>query len=133
MRWLHNFLFPTEHQSTWFIYTIIGSLLPIIVRFLAATTGRTEWFDYTEVLFAGIAMNLSNFALAGNGDCAQREYIIGWSMIFTILLSASIMIFLLSDGSSNNWIAYSFSFIIVLLSVYINFVANRLLFKKTEL
>jgi hypothetical protein len=133
MRWLHKILFPTEHQFTWFIYTVIGSLLPIAFRLLAATSGRIEWFDYNEVLFAGIAMNLSNFALAGNINTVHREYIIGWSILFTIFLSVSIMAFLLDDGNSYNWILFAFSILVVLLSIYINYFANQFLYKKSEL
>ena len=132
MEWLHKILFPRDHKFTWFVYTIIGSSLPIIFRLLGATSGKVEWIDFKDFLFAGIAINLSNFALVGDREFEYKNHLIGLSVILMVLLSDAIMVFLITEsrGSQFLWTLYIISTVILLLSIYISYVANDAVFDK---
>lgn len=57
------FLKRNESKLIWYFAIVISSSIPMILRFLTSLDLKISSFDIKDVLFAGLAMNLSNFNL----------------------------------------------------------------------
>ena len=90
-----------KERWIWFTVTLIGSFLPTIFRYFVGFGGEIEQFDIKDVLFAGLAINLANFALINNLNVDEKTSIILMSAIFMVVLSVILCVFLAYETKSN--------------------------------
>ncbi|HYF29959.1 MAG TPA: hypothetical protein VD993_02460 [Chitinophagaceae bacterium] len=85
-----KYLNCAQYKWNWYVYTLAGSMLPVILRFFISLDCGIKMFDIKDFLFAGLAMNLSNLTLIGsdNLDAVTRERIAVVSGLLILFIAA---------------------------------------------
>lgn len=73
MGMFERYINAPEHKWAWYIGTLIGSFIPIILRFLISLDSEISSFDIKDLLFAGLAMNLSNLSLVNGKEILKED------------------------------------------------------------
>jgi len=120
-----------DNKWTWFILTVVASLLPVLFRFLAWTDFNIKIFDIKDLLFAGLAINLSNLNLVGSKEFDEKINIVLFSVLFIILFSFVLGIMLICEAFKAhttilNWLSIAGTDF----SIYQSFEANNYVFKS---
>jgi hypothetical protein len=125
-----------DYKWAWFILTFIASVSPIICRVIISIDFKINLFDIRDLLFAGLALNLSNFNLVGSKKFDDKILIVLSSIIFITCFAFIIGVVLASEAIKNppahtflDWL----SVIVAILSVYVSFEANNYVFKTVPL
>ncbi|HVZ95749.1 MAG TPA: hypothetical protein VG847_02660 [Chitinophagaceae bacterium] len=132
-----GFFSQIEGRNTkwlWFSLTILCSFIPCIARAIAATNLDISYFDTKDLIFAGIAINLSNFSLISSHIKFELKTLLSVFSTLANLFLAVILGILLSDDNNKNahstmWLSI-FCIIIVGFSVYLSYDANDYIIKK---
>lgn len=135
MGFIEKYIEGNFYKWIWFLGTLIGSLLPILARLFACLAFEINYFDIKDVLFAGLAMNLSNLSLIGSKRFKMKPIIALASGIFIFLLSMLIAIFLCAENKPPNnyqFILNIISLIFVAGAVFLSYTANNYVFKNSK-
>jgi hypothetical protein len=123
-----------EDAIVWFIIIVFGSFIPVFARFVVTMDyPHAIHLDIKDVLFSGLAMNISNFPLIGSRKLKYKGIIFGSSVFCIIAIAVGIGVFLSNetnhiDNELSNLRCISFVF--VLGSIIVSYFANRFVFKK---
>lgn len=139
---IKKYIEGNEYKWFWFFLTFGGSCLPIIARFLCGLSSSIEIFDIKDVLFAGLAMNLSNLNLVGNKKIEAKVVISLLSVALIFLCTLIIGIFLCTENSIDSTngllslkqglcILKVLSGILVAFSIYWSYNANNYVFENS--
>src|SRR5688572_5147167 len=79
-----------QHKWNWYMCTLIGSLIPMGLRFFISLDYQINMFDIKDMLFAGLAMNLSNLGLLNNNKFKQKDRIGVLSGFFIVFISVAL-------------------------------------------
>lgn len=122
-----------DYKWLWFILTFFGSFIPLILRFITSLDFNIPSFDIKDLLFAGLAMNLSNLNLVGSKKFDTKLIIVLFSALFIILIAFALGVFLRNEADKSDvstfWLK-TCSTIFVGLSIYVSYEANNYVFKK---
>jgi len=105
------------------------------IRLVVAAKANIACFDYKDLLFAGLAINLSNLNLIGSRKFEEKVSVAAFSALGIIFCCAPLMIFFMSDDNDTNTgisILKGFSIIIVILSGWFSYDANNYVIKLIE-
>lgn len=116
-----------ENKWIWFLGTLVGGFLPVFGRLIVGLSIPIELFDIKDVLFAGVAMNLSNFTLVGYKEVQNKVLIIFASALFTFFMSFLIAIYLCSgENTPKHYIILNFlSCSFCAASIFLSWVSNK--------
>jgi hypothetical protein len=121
-----------QHKWNWYMCTLAGSMIPMALRFFISLDYEINMFDIKDVLFAGLAMNLSNLNLMRN-EFEERERIAVLSAIFIIFISVALGASFIDESSSIKkpfvW-SKIISVGIVLGSVWASYKANEFVYSN---
>lgn len=117
-------------KTKWFYLTIVVSFLPLIFRFLVWTDFTINIFDIKDLLFASLAINLSNLSLVSGKDFDERINTILFSVVFAVAFAFLLGIMLMCEAlraETNilNWLAVCAS----VLTIYKSYEANNYVFE----
>jgi hypothetical protein len=125
-----------DYKWAWFILTLIASISPIICRFIVWCDFKINLFDIKDLLFAGLAINLSNLNLVGSKNFDEKVLIVMSSIIFLTFFAFIIGVALATEAIKDtpkiiclDWL----SVIVAALSIYVSFEANNYVFKTVPL
>ncbi|MEX6689253.1 hypothetical protein QTN47_17215 [Danxiaibacter flavus] len=127
---LDNFL-----KFQWFVYTLVGGMIPVGVRFLVAYNFNLEnKLDIKDLLFASLAMNISNFSLLTNDDHKLKSIFSAASGMLLVFISVAIGIYMAKENEklhhpAANWIFTGLMFIV---SIGLSYTANFTAIKTKE-
>lgn len=133
MSLIEKYIMKSENKWLWFIITICGSFIPLIFRYVVSLGfPTTSNFDIKDVLFAGLAMNLSNFNLLSSKNFKAKVVIALLSSIMIAVIAVLISIFLAKENDKINSLTLLqlLSVIFVLFSIYMSYETNNFVLKK---
>jgi len=135
MNFIENYIKGNENKWVWYLSTLIGSLLPVFFRLiLSSTNNHFEPFDIKDLLFSGLAMNLSNLNLIGHKIFDIKVVLATISAILIIFISFLITAFMFLDILKgelfNVTILEILSIFLVLGSIYLSYESNNYVFKN---
>ncbi len=125
-----------EYKWIWYLGTLFGSLLPMIIRLVISMDHKIPCFDLKDFLFAGLAMNLSNLNLIGTKSFKYKTEIALFSTACIVIIAAVIGVLFADEANTekNNLFGIkALSLLFVSLSIYVSFEANNFVFKKERL
>jgi hypothetical protein len=129
IKWIGKY----KDQVPWFFLTGVASFLPTILRFVVSTFYNISPFDIKDVLFAGIAFNLSNFSIVSVKDFPEKSQIIFISLFPLLIITTILALFLADEGNKNAvfhiW-PFSLGVVLSLSSGYYCYSVNELIVKK---
>lgn len=130
---IEKYIEGNESRWIWFITTLFGGFIPLILRFFISLGIPINPFDFKDILFAGLAMNLSNLNIFGNKNFKTSVVIAVISGAFMISISCFLGVFLCKEStnlqSSMIWLK-CISGVFVAISIKINYEAHNY-FSKT--
>lgn len=120
-----------EYKWMWFVFTLIGSFLPMGFRYLASLGFNVSSFDIKDLLFAGLALNISNLTLAGSQRSDTRVVMAGVSFFMSLIIAVFIVIFMCNEEfPTKELIGLKYlSYPVVILSGIISWQANNYVHK----
>jgi hypothetical protein len=124
-----------EHKWAWYIGTLIGSFIPIILRFFISLDCEISSFDIKDLLFAGLAMNLANFNLIAGKEVENQHKIAGLSVLWIIFISTVLGVFFHGeslDVKKNFYGLKITSGVIVLISTLASYATNQYVFNQVN-
>lgn len=121
----------------WFVITILCSFIPCIARAIASTNLDISCFDTKDIIFAGIAINISNFQLISSHIKIEPKILISLLSTIANLFLAVILGIILSDDSNTKahstfWLNI-ICILIVIVSIYLSYDANDYIIKQETL
>jgi len=121
------------NKTKWFYFTVVVSFLPIIFRILVWTDFTINIFDIKDLLFASLAINISNLSLVSGKDFDQRISTILFSLSFAVAFAFLLGIMLVCEAvrvQTNilNWLAVLAS----VLTIYKSYEANNYVFETVQ-
>jgi hypothetical protein len=136
MNILKSWIQGNENKWLWYGGTLIGSMVPLIFRLLISLDNRhVACFDIKDLLFMGLAINLSNFNLIGTRNFPYKVAIAIVSGIFILLMGFALGTVMTDESNSTPnpflWLKI-ISSCFVLFSVYMSYEANRFLFENVN-
>jgi hypothetical protein len=82
-----RYLDSAQHKWNGYMCTLLGSMVPMVLRFIISLDCEINMFDIKDMLFAGLTMNLSNLNLMNNDRLKQKERIAVLSGLFIFFIS----------------------------------------------
>ncbi len=135
MSLIEKYIEGNESKWIWFTLTLIGSLIPLILRFLVSLAFPIQSFDIKDLLFAALAINLSNFNLIGSRNFKTKTIIVIFSALLIIFISSTLGVFLCTEANTHQ-VSFlklkTISIVFFLASVYMSFEANNYVFKTVH-
>lgn len=127
LKWLAS----KEYKWLWYGGTLVGSALPILMRVFLSLDKPVPSFDLKDLLFMGLAINLSNFNLIGIQKFEYKVVVVVCSMLFVIMM-AFILGVLMNDESNHvvdpmKWMT-RLSVLCVAASAILSYAANKHIF-----
>jgi len=131
--WLLRSSFSSnERPWQWFFSVVVGGSLPLIVTFFVEIDSETgNYLKMADVVFLGLAFNVSNLTLVGDRKNFDRKpFVVGFSYTFLILLAFCLgRIYSKPDSTLEfKWITGG----LVLISAYVSFEANHFVMKHAK-
>jgi hypothetical protein len=122
---------------SWYSIALLISFLPVIIRLIVCIAVPSAIaFDIKDILFSGLAMNLSNINLVGHKAFKPKQGIAVSSSLLILIIGIILALFLQHDLSHNERSLTGLvvaGIVIVLASVYVSYEANDYLFAKRGL
>jgi hypothetical protein len=126
----------TENKWIWYLLTFGGSFIPFLARLLVSLEFPINSFDIKDILFAGLAMNLSNFNLT-NIEESKKSRLIIFSGLSIFFIGLIIGIFLCAEykepANNNIYLLKLVSYAFVAFSIRTSYNANSYSFKTIDL
>jgi hypothetical protein len=122
-----------EDKAIWYFFILGGAFIPIFVRLIVTADFPVEHLDIKDVLFAGLAMTISNFNLIGSEKVKYKSIIFGFSaacILFTGLIIAEFLFDDIKQLHSNFYYLTRISYACVFASIVLSYITNRFVFKK---
>lgn len=96
---LRKILLQNHSKLQWFIITIVAGTLPVFVRLYVGLNNNIDsLFDIKDILFAALAINISNFSLFTNDDYELKSLIAWASGILLVFITLAISHYMEKDG-----------------------------------
>lgn len=121
-----------DYKWAWFILTFIASISPILCRVIVWCDLSINVFDIKDLLFAGLAINISNLNLVGSKSFDEKVLIVMASIIFITFFAFIIGVVLATEAMKHAPVIICLDFLAVLValaSFYVSFEANNYVFK----
>jgi|GEM_PF-1848677 len=133
---LQAFFKRNKSRLIGYSFILFGSLFPAIVRLMISLDLNIIRYDIKDYIFAGLAINLSNFNLI-KGHRLETQLVYTTLSVFLIFLLGCILgVFLgfeiIKPAPNLPWLT-CFAIILFLGSVYLSYEANNLFFNQEEL
>ncbi len=126
MSLINRLITSTDERWTWFLASLITSFLPVIIRFCICFDTGIGLFDFKDLLFAGLGLNLANFNLMGWNEFDYRERVFTCSALLISIISVFLALFFLFENGRNPLlIVKSLSVFVVVSSCWISYATNR--------
>lgn len=132
MNLIRKLMEADESKWLWFGGILIGSCLPMIIRFIISIDFQEiSSFDIKDCLFAGIAINLSNINMVGIRDFRSKVSITYLSTISLVIIASCIAVFLMNEANPQQGLfgIKLISILVVIASTRISLFANHFSFK----
>lgn len=129
---LFEYFAKSDHKWFWFFATFVASLIPVACRFIASLASEINALDLKDVLFAGLALNLSNLNLVGDKTMDKKNIIVYLSVILLIIIAVILGIYFANENKLRNIsiMLDLFSITFVGASVYVSYSANNYVFEN---
>ncbi|MBV8252678.1 MAG: hypothetical protein JO154_08725 [Chitinophaga sp.] len=113
--------------------TLVGSMLPIILRFVTSLDLDIGRYDIKDFLFAGLAINLNNFNLI-TSEKVEAKIIFSTISAFAIVVLAFLLgVFIgtevVKPAPAFIWLSF-IAVICFLGSAYLSYEANKIIYKS---
>jgi len=113
--------------------TLVGSMLPVILRFVTSLDLDISKYDIKDFLFAGLAINLNNFNLI-TSEKLEAKIVFSMLSAFAIVVLAFLLgVFIGTEvvKPAPSFICLSlFTAIFFLGSIYLSYEANKIIYKS---
>lgn len=97
MRVFERYMNSAQYKWNWYMCTLVGSMIPVLMRFFISLDCGIAMFDIKDLLFAGLAMNLSNLSLLNSRKMKQNDRIGFLSGLFILFISAFLGLFFFQE------------------------------------
>jgi len=132
---LFEFFEKSSFKWIWFFGILISSFIPLILRAWIGYSYNIIKFDIKDLLFAALAMNLSNFNLVNGRKPDVRIIILFISGFIIVLVGVALGNLFRDEAEKTNAIPpvlfYS-SIVFSILSVVVSFEANNYTLKNSS-
>jgi len=126
-----EYLKRNEAKLLWYIVIIFSSCIPAIMRFIIGLDLNISKYDVKDVLFAGLAINLSNFNLINAKKLPIKSIFVTSSALLIAFIGMIIGVFLCLEAQTKtpamHWLNVV-SIGLVLGSAAVSYQANKFLF-----
>jgi len=132
---LFEFLEKSTNRWLWFFGIFIGSFIPVGLRLFIGHDYKTTEFDIKDLLFAALAMNLSNLSLVTGKKFETKILIVLVSTLFIVLIAYGLGAFLTDEAAktkpTGSWL-FNSSIVFSILSILVSFEANNYTIKNVK-
>lgn len=120
------------NKTNWFVYSIFLGASPTIVSFFVYLGGgSSDYFKIEELIFWGLAMNISNISLTTMRKIEKKKsHLISWSLLLIIFLSVILGIVKISTQ-----IHYLLTLCITMMligCIYLSYSTNEYVYSKAK-
>jgi hypothetical protein len=135
MNLIRKWIESDEYKWLWFGGIFIGSAIPMILRGVLSLDRNIDSFDIKDLLFMGLAVNLSNLNLIGSREFKYKVSIAFFSVLFILMMGFGLGEIMTDEsnrvkGSLMGLTVVSVIFVTV--SVYVSYEANRYVFAVVD-
>lgn len=132
---LFEFLEKSPGKWMWFLGICVASFIPVILRYIIGCDHNAPEFDIKDLLFAALAMNLSNLSLATGNRIDAKIMIAIVSGLFICFIGYALGVFLTDEADKTKVtgsLLFDCSVVFSLLSIAVSFEANNYTIKNSK-